>query len=105
MKRIALMFLLLFATVSMFAGGKECDTKHASKNVELTGTLQRVASTDGEQVYFLAVKDGAKYAVCHKSKAAALKLADEKGAKVQVKGSLVSCGENTELMIQEAKRI
>jgi hypothetical protein len=105
MKRLVLTFLVLFAATTLFAGGKECETKTAKKNVELTGTLQKAAAEDGEKVYFRVANDGGKYVVCHKSKAAALKLADGSNATVRVKGTLVTCGDGQELMIEEAKKI
>lgn len=105
MKRLVLTFLVLFAATALFAGGKECDAKKTStKNVELTGTLQRAATEDGEKIYFRVANDGAEYKVCHKSEAAALKLAGS-NATVRVKGQLVECGGNQELKIEGAKRI
>ena len=108
MKRLVLTFLVLFATTALFAGGKECESKNAStKNVELTGTLHRAAAEGGEKetIYFRAADGGSKYKVCHKSQAAALKLADGSNASVRVKGTLVTCGEGQELKIEDAKKI
>ena len=105
MKKLVLMFVLLFSATSLLAGGKECDAKAAKKNVELTGTLHRAAADGGEKVYFRVADGGGKYVVCDKSKAAALKLADDSKVTVKVKGQLVTCGEAQELMIEDAKRI
>ena len=106
MKRLALAFLVLFATTTLFAGGKECDVSKsaAKKDVQMSGTLYRAASEDGEKIYFRAADGGAKYVVCHNSKEAALKLAGSK-ANVTIRGSVVNCGGAEELVIQDAKKI
>ena len=103
MKRTVLLFLVLFAATSLFAGGKECEAR-AKKNVELTGTLLKASSETGDQYYFRA-SDGSKLAVCHKSKAAALKFASEPNTTLRVKGAVVTCGEKQELMIEEARKV
>jgi hypothetical protein len=107
MKRLALAFLVLFATTTLFAGGKECDISKsaAKKDVQMSGTLYRAAAEDGgEKTYFRAADSGAKYVVCHNSKEAALKLAGSK-ANVKIRGSVVNCGGAEELVIQDAKKI
>jgi hypothetical protein len=105
MKRLALAFLVLFATTTLFAGGKECDiSKAGKKDVQMSGTLYRAAAEDGGKIYFRAADGGAKYVVCHSSKEAALKLADGK-SNVQIRGAVVKCDGAEELVIQEAKKI
>lgn len=100
MKHIAMALVLLFTAASLFAGdGKSCNVnKTAAKNVELTGTLEgktfRVADSDKS------------FTVCEKTKSAVLKLGENGGSNVKIKGKLVSCeGEGEELVIEEAKKI
>jgi hypothetical protein len=107
MKRLAMVLIVLFTAVTLFAGGKECETKNAkaAKSVELTGTLVRTADGDAEKTIFRVADSDQSYTVCHKSKSSALKLSNE-GA-VRIKGKLVSCSEDggEELVIESAKKI
>ncbi|HKR66395.1 MAG TPA: hypothetical protein VJZ00_21890 [Thermoanaerobaculia bacterium] len=101
MKRIILALVLVLTAASLYAGGKECDVKkHASKNVELTGTI---VSVDGSNVFRVANSDES-YTVCEKTKASVLKLGTA-GTTLRVKGKVVSCGEGQELMIEKAEKI
>ncbi|HYC60889.1 MAG TPA: hypothetical protein VEK79_15100 [Thermoanaerobaculia bacterium] len=94
MKRLAMVLIVLFTAASLFAGGKECNTKSA-KNVELTGTL-------ADNVFRLNDSDQS-YKVCEKTKKSVLKLSNT--GTLQIKGKLVSCGEGEELVIESAKKI
>jgi hypothetical protein len=106
MKRLTLTLVLLLAATSLFAGGKNCDiSKTASKSVELTGTLARVGSGDEAKTVFRVANSDESYVVCHKTKAAILGLSNDSGAKLQVKGKLVSCEDSHSLVIEEAKKI
>ncbi|HYI07934.1 MAG TPA: hypothetical protein VEK57_02580 [Thermoanaerobaculia bacterium] len=100
MKRIVMLMVLLLSVGSLFAGeGKSCDkSKHASKDVSLTG---KIVSVDGKQVFRVSDSD-TQYSVCDKSKAKLTKLA---GDTVKIKGQLVSCDDGEELMISEAKKV
>lgn len=99
MKRTLMALVVLLAATFAYAGGKACEVKSA-KSVELNGTLVSGA----EQAVF-RVADGTSYKVCEKTKAAVLKLGENGGANVHVKGKVVNCGEGEELMIEEAKKI
>ena len=105
MKRTVLMLVVLFAATTLFAGGKECETKHAKKSVQLTGTILKVAAEDGDKYYFRVGNDGEKYSICDKSKVSAVKLAKEGNATLSIKGQLVSCTDGQELMIEEVKKV
>lgn len=99
MKRTLMALVVLLAATFAYAGGKACEVRDA-KNVELSGTLV----SGGEQAVF-RVSDGTSYKVCEKTKSAVLKLGENGGANVRVKGKIVNCGEGEELMISEAKKI
>ncbi|HEY0160870.1 MAG TPA: hypothetical protein VGF28_26540 [Thermoanaerobaculia bacterium] len=106
MNRILLTVVLVLAATSLFAGGKNCDiSKTASKNVELTGTLARVGSGDEAKTVFRVANSDQSYVVCHKTKAAILGLSKDAGARLQVKGKLVSCEDSDSLVIEEAKKV
>ena len=97
MKRLAMVLIVLFTATALFAGGAECKAK-AAKSVELTGTIAQ----DGEHNVFRTADHA--YTVCEKTKASVLKLGTD-GAKLQVKGKVVSCGDGEELVIESAKKI
>jgi hypothetical protein len=102
MKRIAIALTVLFVlTTSLYAGGKSCDAKnHAAKSVDLTGSLTWTA--DHKAVFHVA-NSSESYTVCEKTKASVLKQTE--GANLRIKGKVVSCGEGTELVIEEAKSL
>lgn len=97
MKRLVMILVVLLTATALFAGGAECKAKSA-KNVELTGTLAK----SGEHAVFRA--SNGEYKVCEKTKASVLQLGSD-GAKLQVKGKVVNCGNGEELMIESAKKI
>jgi hypothetical protein len=102
MKRLAMVLIVLFTAASLFAGGKECNTKSA-KTVELTGTLASLGSGDEAKTVFRVSNSDQSYTVCEKTKASVLKLSNT--GTVQVKGKLVACGDGEELVIDSAKKI
>lgn len=106
MKRIVMAVIVLLTAVSLFAGGKECDLKKNAKSVELTGTLVRSGDGDQARTVFRVANQDRSYTVCHETKSDVLKLGDA-GAKLQVTGKVVSCGEGDgeELVILTAKKI
>lgn len=105
MKRIAMVLIVLFAAVSLFAGGgKECK-KTDAKNVELTGTLSRSGSGDEARTVFRVADGGKSYTVCEKTKSNVLKLSNDANSTLRVKGKVVNCGEGEELVIESAKKI
>jgi len=91
MKRMALIAVVLFAAVSLYAGGKECQMKNG-KSVDLTGTIVRGTGEHAKTVFKVANSDQS-YTVCHESKASVLKLGED-GRTLHVKGRLVSCDED-----------
>jgi hypothetical protein len=100
MKKLLMVLVVLFAATSLFAGGKSCESKAANaKSVVLTGTLER--SGDAQPVFHVA-NGGPTYTVCEKTKSAALPAVNQN---VQVKGKVVTCGEHTELVIEESKKL
>jgi hypothetical protein len=102
MKRMVVTLIVVLFAVSAFAGGgKECNLKTGAKNVELTGTLSKV---DEDKTVFRVANSDQTYTVCHKSKAAVLKLGND-GSALRVKGKVVSCGEGQELMIESGQKI
>lgn len=105
MKRLSMfLIVLMFTTVSVFAGGKYCEQKAAAaKSVELTGTIAPAADSAHKAVFHVANSDRS-YTVCEKTKNAVLKLADGRST-VHVKGKVVSCGDKEELLIEEANRM
>ena len=106
MKRIAVTLIALCLATSLFAGGKECDMKKSSvKAVELTGTLLRADGGDDARMIFRVANSNETYTVCEKTKSAVLKLGEDGGSTLQIKGKLVSCGDGQELMIEHAKKI
>src|SRR5687767_10160189 len=100
MKKIVILMVFLLSVGSLFAGeGKSCDkSKHASKDVTLTG---KIVSVEGKQIFRVA-DSNTEYSVCDKSKAKLTKLA---GDTVKIKGQLVSCDDGQELVINEAAKI
>jgi len=106
MKRLALILTLIlaFAATSAFAGGKSCDMKaHNAKSVSLTGTI--ATNADGTKIFRVA-DTGKTLTICHKTAESVLK-EGENGAKVWVKGKVMSCDETDgeELVIETAKRV
>ncbi len=100
MKRLAMVFIVLFAATSIFAGGKECDMKaHKAKKVSLTGTLAAGEGTHG----IFKTSSGESYKVCEATKKDVLEAAGR--GTVKITGKVVSCGEGQELMIESAKKI
>ena len=102
MKRLAILLILVLATTSLFAGGKNCEMQKA-KSVSLTGTI--ATNADGAKVFRIA-DSGKTLPLCHETKADVLKLGAD-GARLQVTGKVVACDETDgeELVIQTAKRI
>ena len=102
MKRLSLALVLMLVTATaVFAGeGKSCDMKKSGKAVELTGTLTHTEKGD----VFRIANSGDSYNVCEMTKSSILKMNDGKTT-LHIKGELVSCGEGTELVITEAKKI
>ena len=106
MKRMAMVFIVLFTAASLLAGGKECQMKaHAAKNVELTGTLARTGDGDAAKTVFRVANSDQTYTVCEKTKSSILSLSN--GGTLHIKGKVVSCSEShgEELMIESAKKI
>jgi hypothetical protein len=101
---MALLLIVLFTAASLFAGGKECNIKTASKKVELTGSIARVGSGDEAKIVFRVADGDQSYTICEKTKRTVLDQAGE-GVALRVKGNLVSCGEGQELMIEEVRKI
>jgi hypothetical protein len=105
MKRMILILIVLFTATTLFAGGKECDMKkHASKSVELTGTLIRTGEGDDAKTIFKVANSDQSYDVCEKTKNSILSLANE-GTQLQIKGKVMNCSEGEELVIETAKKI
>jgi len=102
MKRLAILLILVLATTSLFAGGKNCDMQK-TKSVSLTGTI--ATNADGAKVFRVA-DSGKTIPLCHQTKAELIELG-ENGAKLEVKGKVVACDETDgeELVIETAKRI
>ncbi len=106
MKRIAMVLVLLFGAVSLFAGGKECQIKNG-KSVELKGTLTHVAGEHAKTVFHVANSDQT-YTVCHESNAKVLALGATSNTTLQVKGRLVKCDEDEGhevLVIDDGKKL
>ena len=105
MKKLILTLIVLFTATTLFAGGKECDMKnHASKSVELTGTLLRTGDGDAAKTVFKVANSDQSYNVCEKTKSSILKMANE-GTQLQIKGKVMNCSEGEELVIETAKKI
>jgi len=100
LKRFAITLMVLALAMPLFAGGKTCDIK-SGKSVELNGTLLH----DHDKNTFKVSDTGKTYNVCEKTKNAVLKLGTESGTQVHVKGQVVSCGGNEELLIDTANKI
>lgn len=101
MKRIALTLIVLLVATSLFAGGgKECKT-NAAKNVTLTGSISTTGSGDAEKAVFRVAGKDLSYTICEETKTEFRKLSGN----VQVKGKVVNCNGNQELVITEAKKI
>lgn len=104
MKRLVLILIVVFTAGSLLAGeGKSCDVKKSAKTVQLTGTF--ASDAEGNKVFRVANSDKS-YTVCHKTAASVARLGAD-GAKLEVKGKLVSCDEaaGEELVIETAKKI
>ena len=103
MKRLILVLVVLLATTSLFAGGKNCDMKQSAKNVTLTGTL---SSDSAGHPIFRVADSNQSYTVCHKTSAKAAKVGAN-GATIQVTGKLVACdeAEGEERVIETAKKV
>ena len=104
MKRMALTLVLLFTAATLFAGGKECEMKHAAKKVTLTGSLTTTGSGDEAKTVFRVANSDQSFTVCEKTKASILKLSND-GSTLRVKGKVVRCGEGEELVIESAQKI
>ena len=100
LKRFAITLFVLVVATSAFAGGKSCEMK-SGKSVELNGTLLH----DHDKNVFKVADTGKTYNVCEKTKNAVLKLGTEAGTQVHVKGQVVTCGGNEELLIDTANKI
>lgn len=106
MKRFAMVLIILLTATSLLAGGKNCDAKkHAAKSVELTGTLVRSGSGEGARTIFRVANGDRSYTVCEQTKASVLGLTSDRNATYRVKGTIVSCGEGEELLIESAKKV
>ena len=103
MKRLIVVLIVLFTAATVFAGGKECDINKSAKKVELTGTLASVGSGDEAKTVFRVSNSDESYTVCEKTKASVLKLTNS--GTLRVKGTVVSCGEGQELVIDQANKI
>lgn len=102
MKRMAMMFIVLFTAATLFAGGgKECNLKSA-KTVDLTGTIVKTGSGDEAKTVFKVANGGDTYTICEETKSSLLKVTD---SPVRVKGKVVDCNGSQELVIQSAKKI
>ena len=102
MKRVALILIVVFASFSLFAGGKSCEVSKNAKNVALTGTL----SWEGDNTVFHVANTDKTYTVCSKTASKFTRLAKD-GGTVAITGKLVSCDETKgqELVIESAKKI
>ena len=99
MKRIALTLIVLLVATSLFAGGKACEAK-AAKTVTLTGSITPGSGENAKAVFRVAGKD-LSYTICEETKTEFRRLSGN----VQVKGKVVNCSGNQELVITEAKKI
>jgi hypothetical protein len=104
MKRLIMALIVLFTAATLFAGGKECEAKHA-KSVELSGTLSTWGTGDAAKTVFHVANSDRTYTVCEKSKASVLKLSNS-GA-IHIKGKVVNCSDTDgeELVIDSANKI
>lgn len=104
MKRIALTIIALLVTATLFAGGKECEMKHAGKAVSLTGSLVRVGDGDDAKTVFRVANSDQSYTVCKETRSSILSLINGSPA-LRIKGKVVSCDEGEELIIESAQKI
>ena len=97
MKKIAIAFLMLFATATFVAAGheKSCDAKGKGEQITATG---RVAC-QGDDCTFQTADAKTTYTVCEMSKADLPKLSAS-GATVTVRGKLITCEGKEQLLIQ-----
>jgi hypothetical protein len=104
MKRTVLIIIALLLATTLFAGGKECDMNHSGNAVTLTGSLVRTGDGDAAKTVFRVANSDQSYTVCEKTKASILNLSTGSPT-LRVKGKVVTCGGNEELMIESAQKI
>ena len=104
MKRVAITLIALLVATSLFAGGKECEMKAKGTAVTLTGTLTRTGSGDEVKTVFHVANSDQTYTVCEQTKASILEQTSGAGS-YRIKGKVVSCGGNEELVITSAQKI
>jgi len=98
MKRTAIVFILSFTTLSLFAGEdhKSCDMKGHGKAVSVTGKVTCKTDSDCS----LQTAGGKQtYTICEMSKADLPKLSAS-GAMVKVSGKLITCEGTEKLQIE-----